>query len=125
MPFNRNSKFPFNWNSKFPFNWNSNFGIQLAGLKSEIQISSSSSKYSNCSSFYIHLQFCHLLYLSLLRFVNMCFIKRKYLSSSTSAERSFSRLKQRKSYTRSTMDETRLLDLSVLNIEKEFSENLD
>ena len=44
--------------------------------------------------------------------------------SSASAERSFSKLKQIKSYTRSTMDEIRLSDLSVLNIEKEFSENL-
>jgi len=42
-----------------------------------------------------------------------------------SAERSFSRLKQIKSYTRSTMDEIRLSDLSILNIEEEFSENLD
>jgi len=38
---------------------------------------------------------------------------------SASAERSISRLKRIKSYTRSTMD------LSVVNIEKEFSENLD
>lgn len=45
--------------------------------------------------------------------------------SSASAERSFSRLKQIKSYTRSTMDEIRLSDLSLLNIEKELSENLD
>ena len=45
--------------------------------------------------------------------------------SSASAERSFSRLKQTKNYTRSTMDEIRLSDLSVLNIEKEFSENFD
>ena len=45
--------------------------------------------------------------------------------SSASAERSFSRLKQIKSYTRSTMDDIRLSDLSLLNIEKEFSENLD
>ena len=45
--------------------------------------------------------------------------------SSVSAERSFSRLKQIKSYTRSTMDEIRLSDLSVLNIGKEFSENFD
>ena len=45
--------------------------------------------------------------------------------SSASAEQSFSRLKQIKSYTRSTMDEIRLSDLFVLNIEKEFSENLD
>src|SRR6218665_2485056 len=42
-----------------------------------------------------------------------------------SAERSLSRLKQIKSYTRSTIDEIRLSDLSLLNIEKEFSENLD
>ena len=42
-----------------------------------------------------------------------------------SAERSFSRLKQIKSYTRSTMDEIRLSDLSMLNIEKESAENLD
>src|SRR6218665_4227695 len=33
--------------------------------------------------------------------------------------------KQIKSYTRSTMDEIRLSDLSMLNIEKELSENLD
>ena len=44
---------------------------------------------------------------------------------SASAERSFSRLKQIKSYTRSTMDEIRLSDLSVLNVEKELSEKLD
>src|SRR6218665_2599580 len=42
-----------------------------------------------------------------------------------SAERSFSRLKQIKFYTSSTMDKIRLSDLSMLNIEKEFSENLD
>ena len=34
-------------------------------------------------------------------------------------------VKQIKSYTRSTMDEIRLSDLSMLNIEKEFAENLD
>jgi len=45
--------------------------------------------------------------------------------SGASAERSFGRLKQIKSYTRSTTDEIRLSDLSVLNIEKEFSENFD
>src|SRR6218665_736550 len=45
--------------------------------------------------------------------------------SSASAERRFSILKQIKSYTRSTMDAIRLSDLSVLNIENEFSENLD
>ena len=39
--------------------------------------------------------------------------------SSATAERSFSRLKQIKSYTRLTTD------LSVLNIEKEFTGNLD
>ena len=39
--------------------------------------------------------------------------------SSASAERSVSRLEQIKSYTRSTTD------LSVLNIEKEFTKNLD
>jgi len=43
---------------------------------------------------------------------------------SASAERSFNRLKQIKSSTQSTMDEIRLSDLSVLNIGKEFSENL-
>ena len=47
------------------------------------------------------------------------------LSCSACAERSFSRLKQLESSTRSTMDEIRLSDLSVLNIGKEFSENLD
>src|SRR6218665_2218867 len=45
--------------------------------------------------------------------------------SSATAERSFSRLKQIKSYTRSTLDEIPLSDLSVINSEKEFSENLD
>ena len=45
--------------------------------------------------------------------------------SSASAERSFSRLSQIKSYTHSRMDEMLLSDLSVPNIEKEFSENLD
>ena len=45
--------------------------------------------------------------------------------SSASAEWSFSRLKRIKSDTSSAMDEIRLSDLSVLNIEKEFSENLD
>jgi len=45
--------------------------------------------------------------------------------SSASAERNFSRLKQIKSYALSAMDEIRLSDLSVLNIKKEFSENLD
>jgi len=40
--------------------------------------------------------------------------------SSAYAERSFSRLKQIQGYTRSTMDETRLSNLSVLNIENEF-----
>src|SRR6218665_2607770 len=45
--------------------------------------------------------------------------------SSASAERSFSRLKQIKGYTHSTIDDLRLSDLSLLNIEKEFSENLD
>ena len=44
--------------------------------------------------------------------------------SSASAERSFGRLKQMKNYTRSTTDEIRLSDLSVVNIEKEFSENV-
>ena len=45
--------------------------------------------------------------------------------SSASAEQSFSRLKQIKSYTRSTMDEIRLSDLALLNNKKEFFENLD
>src|SRR6218665_2428075 len=44
-------------------------------------------------------------------------------ASSASAERSFSR--QIKRYTRSTMDEIRLSDLSVLNIERAFYENFD
>src|SRR6218665_1890992 len=44
-------------------------------------------------------------------------------ASSASAERSFSR--QIKRYTRSTIDEIRLLDLSVLNIERAFYENFD
>ena len=47
------------------------------------------------------------------------------LSCGACAERSFSRLKQLESSTRSTMDEIRLSDLSVLNIGKEVSENLD
>jgi len=44
-------------------------------------------------------------------------------ASIASAERRFSR--QIKRYTRSTMDEIRLSDLSVINIEREFSENFD
>src|SRR6218665_633218 len=44
-------------------------------------------------------------------------------ASSASAERSFSR--QIKRCTRSTMDEIRLSDLSVLNIERAFYENFD
>jgi|SRR6218665_100851 len=45
-------------------------------------------------------------------------------ASSASAERSFSR--QIKRYTAgSTMDEIRLSDLSVLNIERKFSKNFD
>ena len=45
--------------------------------------------------------------------------------SSASAEQSFNRLKQIKSFTSSTMDEIRLSDLAYLNSEKEFFENLD
>jgi len=52
-------------------------------------------------------------------------IKRnRHAEPSAFAGRSFSRLKQIKSYTCSTMDEIRLSDLSVLKIEKQFSENL-
>ena len=58
-------------------------------------------------------------------FSNLANLYRIYSVLAASAERSFIRLKQIKSYTRSTMDETRLSDLSMLNIEKEFSENLD
>ena len=58
-------------------------------------------------------------------FSNLANLYRIYSILPASAERSFSRLKQIKSYTRSTMDEIRLSDLSMLNIEKEFSENLD
>ena len=45
--------------------------------------------------------------------------------SSASAEQSFSRLKQIKSFTSSTMDEIRLSDLALLNNENEYFENLD
>jgi hypothetical protein len=45
--------------------------------------------------------------------------------SSASAERSFSRLKLIKSYTRSKMGESRLSDLALLSIERNISENLD
>src|SRR6218665_1146664 len=44
--------------------------------------------------------------------------------SSAPTVRHFSRLQQIKSYKRSTKDEIRLSDLSVLNAEKDFSENL-
>src|SRR6218665_1653329 len=44
--------------------------------------------------------------------------------SSASAGRSFGRFSEIKSYTRSTTDEIRLSQLSVLNIEKKFSENI-
>ena len=45
--------------------------------------------------------------------------------SSASAERSFSRLKIIKNYARSTMEESRLSDLSLLSIERSTSEKLD
>jgi len=50
---------------------------------------------------------------------------KRFACQHASSERIFSILKQIKSYTRSAMDEIRLLDLSVLNIEREFSKNLD
>ena len=46
-----------------------------------------------------------------------------FASGGTCARYATGRLKRTKSYTRSTMDEIRLSDLSVANIE--FSENLD
>jgi len=58
-------------------------------------------------------------------FSNLANHYRIYSVLPASAERSFSRLKQIKSFTRSTMDEIRLSGLSMLNIEKKFSENLD
>jgi len=45
--------------------------------------------------------------------------------SNASAGRNVNRLKQIKNYTSLTIDEIRLSDLSVLNIKKEFSENVD
>jgi len=58
-------------------------------------------------------------------FSNLANLYRIYSVLPASADRSFSRLKQIKIYTRSTTDEIRLSDLSMLNIENEFSENLD
>jgi len=58
-------------------------------------------------------------------FSNLANLYRIYSILPASAEQSLSRLKQIKSYTRSTMDDIRLSDLFVLNIEKEFFLNLD
>lgn len=61
-------------------------------------------------------------------FPNISMLYRIFLTIGTNsgnAERNFSRLKQIKSYARSTMLEERLNDLSILSIEADYAKNID
>lgn len=61
-------------------------------------------------------------------FPNLCKIYRIFLTIATNTatgERSFNRLRNIKTYNRSTMSEDRLTNIALLNIERDYSSNID